>query len=163
MDDNGIRIRSARTDEIPHIRELLIRCSLPSEDVTASAPIDFSIAVTREQSVVGCVGLTLLAPAGLLRSLAVAQNVRGMQIGHALIAAAEAQAQRQGVADLYLLTTTASQLFAGLGYSVVERGVVPESLRRGSQFTTLCPASAVCMHKATGPTSPQVLLANARL
>ncbi|WP_374627391.1 arsenic resistance N-acetyltransferase ArsN2 [Pandoraea sp.] len=161
MNDNGIRIRSASADELPRIREMLADCGLPCDDVTPSAGIDFFVAVTSAHSVVGCVGLASFATIGLLRSLAVAEQARGGQIGHALIAVAEAQARRRGVVDVYLLTTTASRLFARQGYDVVERRLVPEVLQRSAQFATLCPASAVCMHKDMGATALRVASSDA--
>lgn len=150
MNDSGIMIRPARADEIPQIRALLAKCELPWEDVTESAGIGFLVAVATDGSIVGSVGLELSGPIGLLRSLAVAEDARGMQIGHALVAAAEEEARQQAVAALYLLTTTASQFFARRGYGVVDRSAAPESLQRSSQFASICPASAVCMVKAVG-------------
>ncbi|MGC7403999.1 arsenic resistance N-acetyltransferase ArsN2 [Pandoraea pneumonica] len=150
MNDSSTMIRPARVDEIPQIRTLLAKCELPWEDVTESAGIGFLVAVATDGNIVGSVGLELSGTVGLLRSLAVAEEARGMKIGHALVAAAEARAREQAVDALYLLTTTASQFFARQGYVVVDRSAAPESLQRSSQFASICPASAACMFKANG-------------
>ncbi|MGD1327732.1 arsenic resistance N-acetyltransferase ArsN2 [Pandoraea pnomenusa] len=148
MNDSSIMIRPARVDEIPQIRALLAKCELPWEDVTESAGIGFLVAVATDGCIVGSVGLELSGTVGLLRSLAVAEEVRGVKIGQALVAAAEAKAREQAVDALYLLTTTASKFFARRGYDVVDRGGAPEVLQRSSQFTSICPASAICMVRA---------------
>ncbi|VVE68191.1 Amino-acid acetyltransferase [Pandoraea pnomenusa] len=148
MNDSSIMIRPARVVEIQQIRALLAKCELPWEDVTESAGIGFLVAVATDGNIVGSVGLELSGTVGLLRSLAVAEEVRGMKIGQALVAAAEAIAREQAVDALYLLTTAASQFFARRGYEVMDRSGAPEVLQRSSQFTSICPASAVCMVKA---------------
>lgn len=62
-----MEIRSARTDEIDAIRELLAQCGLPVEDVSASAPIRFLVAVvSSECAIAGCVGLETYEKVGLL-------------------------------------------------------------------------------------------------
>jgi amino-acid N-acetyltransferase len=63
------------------------------------------------------------------------------------VAAMEDSARTTGLSRLYLLTTTASQFFARVGYEVISRVEAPNSLQRNSQFAELCPASAVCMSK----------------
>jgi len=150
MNDSSIMIRRASAGDIPRIRELLAKCELPWEDVTESAQIHFHVAMAAEEGVVGCVGLELSGTVGLLRSLAVAEDARGMRIGNALVAAAEAEARQQAVEALYLLTMTASQFFIHRGFEVVDRSLAPEVIQRSSQFGSICPASAVCMLKVNG-------------
>jgi amino-acid N-acetyltransferase len=50
--------------------------------------------------------------------------------------------------DLFLLTTTARDFFAGRRYQAIGRGSVPVALRAAAEFTRLCPDSAVCMTKS---------------
>lgn len=142
-----MNIRSAGQEEIEEIRELLVASSLPAEDVSDAAAIMFLVAANDANAISGCVGLEAYGTVGLLRSLAVAKDARGLGIGHALVAAAENAARMKGMAQLYLLTTTASQLFVSIGYNAVARSEVPESLRSSTQFASLCPASATCMRK----------------
>jgi amino-acid N-acetyltransferase len=46
---------------------------------------------------------------------------------------------------LYLLTETAEDFFAALGYRAVGRGGLPGAIERSGQFTTMCRTSAVVM------------------
>jgi amino-acid N-acetyltransferase len=50
------------------------------------------------------------------------------------------------MSDIYLLTTTAPDFFAGLGFRRAGRKTAPPAIRATRQFATLCPASAVLMH-----------------
>jgi hypothetical protein len=47
----------------------------------------------------------------------------------------------------YLLTTSAADFFAHLGYKRVDRGEAPENIRATSEFSQLCPVSSVLMLK----------------
>jgi amino-acid N-acetyltransferase len=52
-----------------------------------------------------------------------------------------------GIRRLYLLTATTQDFFAKHGYAVVPRGSVPEAIQTSTEFMSLCPASAICLHK----------------
>jgi amino-acid N-acetyltransferase len=71
--------------------------------------------------------------------------------GAALVGAVERLAARRGMDDLYLLTTTVPGFFALLDYLRVDRATVPLALQQTSQFASLCPKTAVCMHKRLRP------------
>ncbi|PRF46376.1 GNAT family N-acetyltransferase [Burkholderia multivorans] len=134
MDDHDMKIRSARSDEINEIRQLLAGCALPAEDISESASITFLVAAKDGRPISGCVGLEARGAVGLLRSLAVTADTREIGIGRALVAAAEVTARLRQIEELYLLTTTASQFFIRRGYGVVERSSAPEELQKSTQF-----------------------------
>lgn len=56
-----------------------------------------------------------------LAGLYVAEAYRGRGVGSALVRAIEAQARMRGYQRLYLYTDTAIDLYAALGWSIVER------------------------------------------
>jgi amino-acid N-acetyltransferase len=64
-----------------------------------------------------------------------------------LVTAAERLAAKNGVKSLYLLTTTADRFFAGLGFRRLQREMAPLAIKSTSQFSSLCPATAVLMSK----------------
>lgn len=64
-----------------------------------------------------------------------------------LVKTAEQEAAISGVRRLFLLTTTANEYFSGMGYRSVRRSEAPSPIRSTSQFSSLCPATAVCMMK----------------
>ena len=92
-------------------------------------------------------GVELYGDVALLRSLAVAQNVRGQGCGRRLVQEAEQYASRNGVKRLYLLTTTAEAFFRSLGYAGVERDAAPSAIRATSEFSALCSDTAALMAK----------------
>jgi amino-acid N-acetyltransferase len=104
-----------------------------------------------QATVVGTAGLEIYGELALLRSLCVARSHRSRGIGEALIAVASRGASARGVRALYLLTTSAASYFAALGFLPVERQHVPSPIRGTTQFSSLCPTSAVCMHKSIAP------------
>jgi amino-acid N-acetyltransferase len=54
-------------------------------------------------------------------------------------------ARGKGAGALYLLTTTARDFFAALGWRVVDRREVPEVIKATAEYSRLCPDSATCM------------------
>ena len=93
----------------------------------------------------GVVGIQPRGRVGLIRSLAVERDFRGLGIGHALVARAEALAADSGLHTLFLLTDGATTFWTKYGYVAVPRVDVPPEIQDTAQFTSLCPASAVCM------------------
>lgn len=96
----------------------------------------------------GLVGLEIFGEVALLRSLAVAADAQGKGSGTRLLRHAEDFARAQGVAQVYLLTTTAGSFFSRQGYSAVSRSSAPEAIKATREFAGLCPASSAFMAKA---------------
>jgi len=125
---------------------LLQTADLSTEDITPEMLEHFLVAHA-DRMLVGAAGVDVLGEAGLLRSVAVDENHRGAGLGKQLVEAAEAHAREAGVRELYLLTVTAENFFAGLGYKTVSRDAVPAPIKGTVQFRELCPASARLMVK----------------
>lgn len=107
-----------------------------------------SLAATKpDGAVVGCAAVERYGNSGLLRSVAVLPDHRGQDLGHYLVAAAEAEAAESGIETLYLLTETAEGFFGALGYEKVDRADVPKEVLASDQFAKLCPSSAAAMRR----------------
>ena len=128
------------------LAQLLDACKLPVSDIAPSPSLQF-FAHSEGEELLGVVGLELYPPIALLRSLAVSPACRGRGLGQALVAFAERQAAAQGIASLYLLTTTAAPFFATLGYANSLRADAPAAIQATAQFAGLCPASSSFMSK----------------
>ena len=128
------------------VTRLLGEAALPSADLTEAKLAHF-LSHGAAEAPEGIIGLELYPPVALLRSLAVASNVRGRGVGRALLADAERYARSQEVQDLYLLTTTAERFFAREGYERVPREAAPPAIQETVEFSTLCSASAALMRK----------------
>ena len=108
-DMDGLVFRHASTTDDPALRALLQSAKLPFEDV-ASERQDFIVALGQGR-VVGCVALERFEGVALLRSLAVAESLRGSGVGRELHDCALARARELGLSRLFLLTTTAAPFF----------------------------------------------------
>ncbi len=126
--------------------ELLANCDLPTSDLKSHHFENFLGCGTAED-LKGIVGLELFDSIALLRSLAVAEEVRGSGCGKALVKEVENYAIEKGVRKLYLLTTTAEGFFARLGYTLADRNGAPEEIKSTKEFSGLCPDSAAFMAK----------------
>ncbi len=139
-------ITAASTANLAAVVRLLDAAGLPSRDLTASMMSHFLVA-TRGDALLGVIGLEPLGGVGLLRSLAVAGEQRGLGIGIALTRALEGHAKELGIADLYLLTTTAEGFFSRLGYRVLPRPEAPAPIQGTTEYRELCSSTSICMVK----------------
>lgn len=128
------------------VQNLLEACGLPYEDITASKLSRF-LTLHDDRFLTAVVGLELYDNVGLLRSLAVHRRYRGQGLGSEMVGKAEEYARVNGLEALYLLTTTAGEFFEQRGYEIMKRDSAPIAIQNTSQFTSLCPDSAVCMIK----------------
>jgi protein-tyrosine-phosphatase/N-acetylglutamate synthase-like GNAT family acetyltransferase len=129
-----------------------IRCLLESSGLLiadlAGAWLEHFLVLREGQTLAGVVGLEPIGQMALLRSLAVAETLRGTGIGRALVAAAEQRARARGVHDLFLLTTSAGHFFSSLGYRELPRESAPAAIRATPQFKDLCPSTSHFMAKS---------------
>jgi amino-acid N-acetyltransferase len=131
---------------IAEVIKLLAKCNLLTSDILeANAPHFFGL--RRNGELYAVVGVELLGIEGLLRSLAVVHEMRGQGHAGTLVAHVESFAKKNGVRSLFLLTNTASQIFAHLGYQPIPRTQAPASIRQTAQFAGLCAASSDFMAK----------------
>jgi len=146
MNANKYELRPARATDLPAVVALLEGCGLPTGDVTQAMLASFCVAEVDGRAV-GTAGVETFGTDALLRSLAVAEASRGAGLAARLVDWCEAEARRQGVATVYLLTTTAADYFRKRGYADVPRDAVPAGVAGHAQFRSLCPASAKCLGK----------------
>lgn len=139
-----VTFRRAMAADLPNVRALLERCALPTDDLR-EAHLDRFFVCHAGDRLAGVVGIEVLDDIGLLRSLAVAADLRNRQVGHRLWTHAHADALRRGIRCLYLLTTTAEGLFSRWGFRRVAREIVPDADRATTEYGALCPSTATVM------------------
>ena len=140
-----MRHRRATEADSKIIRELLEDNDLPSEDYEDH--IESFIVVEESGKVIGIGGLEKCGAAGLVRSIVVVPGHRGKGVANEIYMLIEDKARNLGIKALYLLTESAAEYFRELGFEVIERIEVPESVMKTRQFRDLCPASAVVMYR----------------
>ena len=126
--------------------ELLAAEKLPVEDLQESLA-DFIVAI-EDAAIIGVAGLEVYGNYGLLRSLAVRPDHRGKGIAGKLLQRIEAIAALKPLKELYLLTETAPDYFGLKGYQKITRPEVPAGVMESSEFSHVCPVSAIVMKKA---------------
>ncbi|HEX4575140.1 MAG TPA: arsenic resistance N-acetyltransferase ArsN2 [Gemmatimonadales bacterium] len=136
---------AVRTD-LPAIFDLLDRSKLPRaglEDHVGS-----TLVARAGKRILGSAALEVYGNAALLRSVAVADEFRGQGLGQVLTAAALDLARRRGVRIVYLLTETAADFFAKLGFRPIARSDVEQAVLASTEFSGACPASADVMARS---------------
>ncbi|MBI3899855.1 MAG: GNAT family N-acetyltransferase [Gammaproteobacteria bacterium] len=128
------------------VKNLLAAENLPTADITDTLLAHF-FGYGDKSAPDGVIGFELHGNTALLRSLAVTAVQRGRGVGSRLVVHAEQYARANGIESLYLLTTTAEKFFRRRGYQPSARAAAPAGIRDTTEFSSLCPASAVLMVK----------------
>ena len=124
-------------------RTLLKSSGLPADDLDYQR--DLLVGYYEEGSLVGTGGLEVHGGYGLLRSLSVKLGIRGKSVGTAITEYLLNQAKEKKLKGIYLLTETAKGFFEKKGFQVVTRDQVPGEVKSSSEFSHVCPTSAVVM------------------
>lgn len=138
---SDIEARPARAPVV----QLLAEARLPIDDI--GDDLEHFFAARTGTCLDGVVGIEIYDGLALVRSLAVTPSKRGSGIGSELLACAERFSSEKGVRSLFLLTTTAKRYFEQRGYVELPRDAAPASIKATTEFSKLCPASAVLMTK----------------
>jgi len=133
-------IRSASPSEVAEMAALLAEVGLPREGFPADTPV--VLAALDGSGLLGGVALEEHGSAALLRSLVVRPEARGRELGKALTRAALARAWGRGATSVSLLTETAPEFFAGMGFREATRADLPRELASSKELRGVCPESA---------------------
>jgi amino-acid N-acetyltransferase len=142
-----LRAEPARPHDLAGALDLLRRCDLAQQDVAERWGHYF---VVREDDgrVVAVAGLEVHGADGLLRGVAVDPDYRGQGLASALVEAVLARATLLELREVYLLTTSARDYFARLGFGERPRDAAPPSIRASWEFRNGCPATAAFMGRS---------------
>lgn len=124
--------------------DLLQENNLPVSDLGADKHL---FALIQNDIIVGTGGLEFFEECALLRSVSVKKSLRGKGLGLIISKELEKISKQKGVDCLYLLTDSAKDFFAKVGYREIEREDVPISIKNTSEFSSVCPTSAIVMRK----------------
>lgn len=141
-----MNITLASQSDFEPILALLQSSNLPTTDLTENHLSQFYVA-TDTNKIVGVAGLEIYDACGLLRSVAVADSHRNLHIAQKLTSTIEHHAKEAGLEQIFLITTTADAYFSKHNYQKLNRDEVPLAIAQTSQFSGLCPSSAIVMSK----------------
>lgn len=137
------KFRRAQASDVSVIEALLADAGLPIQDI--SKKLDSLWVATQVDLLVGVGGLEVYQPDGLIRSIATTERFRGKGFGKRITEHLLDQARSEKIETVFLLTLTAAGFFRKLGFERVPREEVPDAIQRTTEFSELCPRSAVCM------------------
>lgn len=129
-----------------NVIDLLTTEKLPVADLPAQ--LENFIVATEGNEVTGVAGLEIYGNYGLLRSLAVDKANRSKGVAAHLLTGIEEAAAAKNLEGIYLLTETAADYFNAKGYEHIARMDIPEEIKASSQFSYVCPDSAIAMKKS---------------
>jgi amino-acid N-acetyltransferase len=118
---------------------------LPSGDLPST--LENFVVALQNGEVIGVAGLEIYTDYGLLRSLAVKPIFRDKGVAGKLLLQIEDLASSKGLKAIYLMTETAPGYFNNKGYIKVTRTEVPLAIQASSEFSHVCPQSAIVMKK----------------
>jgi amino-acid N-acetyltransferase len=139
------KIAKANKEQRQSIVSLLQSEKLPVIDLPVS--LDNFFVSLDDNRVIGAIGLEQYDNCGLLRSMVVDKNYRGKNIASQLVQQLEDYATTIGIDEMYLLTETAPEYFKKKGYDQISRDEVPKPIQASSEFSQVCPVSAIVMKK----------------
>ena len=138
-------VERARLTDLAGVEQLVLDSGLTAEGLADH--LNTAFVVRAEGLIVGSAVLEIYSGGALLRSVAVAEQSRARGLGRELTAKALELAQELGVTDVFLLTLTAEEYFARLGFAEICREDVPDTVRASVQFLSACPSTATVMHR----------------
>jgi amino-acid N-acetyltransferase len=127
------------------IISLLSSEKLPTDDLPAS--LDNFLVMIANNELIGVVGLEIYGNYGLLRSLAVHPHFRNQNMASKLVGQIEKLAESERLKAIFLLTETAPDYFSRRGYEVITRSEIPAEVQQSTEFSYVCPQSAIAMKK----------------
>ncbi|HJQ11201.1 MAG TPA: arsenic resistance N-acetyltransferase ArsN2 [Gemmatimonadaceae bacterium] len=143
-----MKIRKARKSDLAAVERLLTASKLPVDGVRDH----FAHFIVAEDGngIEGAIGLEKYDSVALLRSAVVAADHRGSGVGRQLVEQLLERAEKDGIDELYLLTTTAENYFPRFGFTPTTRAAVPDELKSSAEFRGACPDTAIVMKRRLG-------------
>lgn len=126
------RIRPATRSDVREIKRLLAGYHLPRADL--GRYVDTFLVAEDDHGLVGCAGLEVYGSSAVLRSVAVAERLRGTGLGRRLTEEALALARTRGVRRLYLFTMTAENFFRRFGFRRIHIDEMDPNVRESREY-----------------------------
>jgi amino-acid N-acetyltransferase len=145
--DISVTYRVATSADYKAIKDLLISCLLPPDDLEQVMADSGSLFIVAEDDsrIIGSIGLQKHGSDALIRSFAVDIYYRGSEVTAKLMKELERHARTLKIETGYLLTTTITNFLLRHGFERYDRAAVPDAIAKTEQFASVCPDSAACL------------------
>lgn len=134
-------IRQAEAGNLPEIKALLQRASLPTNGLESH--VEHLFVLESGGHVLGAAAFEAYPPYALLRSLVIAPQIQGQGHGRRLLKFILNEVKTQDFLEAYALTTTIPNWLSRLGFEEMSRQDLPEALHSSEELLGACPASAL--------------------
>ncbi len=138
-----MKIRAATNRDLQAVESLLSANDMPLDGVKENFT-SFVVAEDKNE-IAGAIGLEKFGSVALLRSAVVSPEYRGSGVGRRLVEQLLERAEKGGIEELFLLTTTAENYFPRFGFARTTRSAVPSAMKASAEFQGACPDSAAVM------------------
>lgn len=135
------KIRPASGPDLPQIASLLHAGGLVSG--AARERVGRTLIAEVDRAVIGTAAYEVLGERGILRSLAVGQQLRRAGAGTTLAAAALRRMYEAGVREVYLATDTAAGFFETCGFVEAPKGNIPADVAEHPHLVRECPGATI--------------------
>jgi amino-acid N-acetyltransferase len=127
-------LRPATADDILAITALLVAAHLPAVEIEEH--IEHFVVAERGADIIGCGGIEIYrdCPAGLVRSMAVDESLRGSGLGRRILEWVIDHGREHGVKDFFLFTVDAHDFYVPFGFVDVTLDDFPEAMRHSMQY-----------------------------
>ncbi|MBI1806431.1 MAG: GNAT family N-acetyltransferase [Ignavibacteria bacterium] len=142
---SALTIRKATASDLSAIVDILQKTKLGTEELINH--LSHFFVAESDGTIIGTIGLEIYKPIGLLRSAAVLPSFQGKGVGQKLVDALVEYARGQGLSELVLLTTTATDYFEKKRFVKVRREGITGEVLTSDQFRGACPSTAIPMRK----------------
>ncbi len=138
-----MKIREATNRDLDAVERLLSASNLPLDGVKEN--FSSFVVAENEGEITGAIGLEKFGSVALLRSAVVSPEHRGAGVGRRLVERVLERAEKDGIEELFLLTTTAEDYFPRFGFTRTTRSAVPSAVEASAEFRGACPDTALVM------------------
>lgn len=145
----NILIEQYTAEDLYPIISLLEANNLPANDLEKNKQILF--VAKSAANIIGCAAVEVYGNNALFRSLSVSESFKGKGLGQKLMNYVIEYCLDRDIQKLILLTTTADKYFERLGWKRIERSSVSGEISMSTEFSSVCPASAICMELSLTP------------
>lgn len=137
-------VRPATGPDLPPIASILHAAGLLSG--AARERLGRTMVAEVDRRPVATAAWESVSDAAILRSVAVADHLRGVGAGTLIVAATLRRIAEGGIRDVYLMTEEAEAFFTTCGFASIDRDDLPDEVAEHPQVSRGCSASATAMH-----------------
>lgn len=144
---NGL-VATAVTGADGGLHDALVAARLPIEDLTGDGRRFFRFDL--DGRTIGYGGFEPHGDHALIRSVVVLPEARGKGLGRAVAEGVMRQAAAEHCAQAFLLTTSAADFFAHLGFTPMDRADTPAAILATRQAASICPTATLLARRLDG-------------